>query len=137
MEALEAYLSGNRTVALWAPRVSASRPFSTACWAGTGRRRKGCATTGGGRHTTTYRELVPLERGGLVLDTPGMRELALWDAEGGVDETFSDVAELAAQCRFADCAHVSEPGCAPSSRRLQTARCLQSAWRAIASSSAS
>ena len=65
---------------------------------------------GKGRHTTTYRELVLLPGGGLVLDTPGMRELALWDAGAGVGETFSDVAELAAACRFADCAHESEPG---------------------------
>jgi ribosome biogenesis GTPase / thiamine phosphate phosphatase len=67
---------------------------------------------GKGRHTTTHRELVLLPGGGLVLDTPGMRELALWDAGAGVGETFSDVAELAAACRFADCAHESEPGCA-------------------------
>ena len=67
---------------------------------------------GKGRHTTTYRELVPLPSGGLVLDTPGMRELALWDAGGGVDETFADVATLAAECRFGDCAHETEPGCA-------------------------
>ena len=53
-----------------------------------------------------------LPDGGLVLDTPGMRELALWDAGAGVEDAFSDVADLAAACRFADCAHESEPGCA-------------------------
>jgi ribosome biogenesis GTPase len=67
---------------------------------------------GRGRHTTTGRELLPLPGGGFVLDTPGMRELALWDADAGVEETFADVAELAAGCRFRDCAHESEPGCA-------------------------
>lgn len=65
-----------------------------------------------GRHTTTARELLPLPGGGLVLDTPGMRELGLWDADAGVDRTFADVAELAAGCRFSDCAHEREPGCA-------------------------
>jgi ribosome biogenesis GTPase / thiamine phosphate phosphatase len=67
---------------------------------------------GRGRHTTTRRELVPLPGGGLVLDTPGMRELALWDASGGVEGVFEDVGVLAARCRFPDCAHETEPGCA-------------------------
>jgi len=67
---------------------------------------------GRGRHTTTHRELFVLPRGGLVLDTPGMRELRLWDADEGLDETFSDINELASRCRFGDCAHDTEPGCA-------------------------
>jgi len=67
---------------------------------------------GEGRHTTTHRQLVLLPDGGLVLDTPGMRELQLWESSDGIAETFSDVEELAAQCRFSDCAHRSEPGCA-------------------------
>ena len=67
---------------------------------------------GRGRHTTTHRELIPLPGGGLLLDTPGMRELGLWEADAGLDQTFADVAELAAGCRFRDCAHEGEPGCA-------------------------
>jgi ribosome biogenesis GTPase len=67
---------------------------------------------GRGRHTTTHRELFVLPDGGLVLDTPGMRELRLWNAEDALDETFADVAALAAECRFGDCAHDAEPGCA-------------------------
>jgi ribosome biogenesis GTPase / thiamine phosphate phosphatase len=67
---------------------------------------------GRGRHTTTHRELVLLPSGALLLDTPGMRELQLWADESALEETFADVAELAAQCRFSDCAHGSEPGCA-------------------------
>lgn len=67
---------------------------------------------GRGRHATTHRELFRLPGGALMLDTPGMRELGLWDAEEGVDETFSDLIELAARCRFADCSHRLEPGCA-------------------------
>ena len=65
-----------------------------------------------GRHTTTHRELVLLPSGGLILDTPGMRELGLWEADAGVAATFADLEALAAQCRFTDCAHGREPGCA-------------------------
>jgi ribosome biogenesis GTPase / thiamine phosphate phosphatase len=67
---------------------------------------------GEGRHTTTHRQLVLLPGGGLVLDTPGLRELQLWESSDGLAETFEDVEELAAQCRFTDCAHRTEPGCA-------------------------
>ena len=65
-----------------------------------------------GRHTTTHRQLVLLPNGRLVLDTPGMRELGLWDAEAGVATTFADVEALASACRFRDCTHDAEPGCA-------------------------
>ena len=67
---------------------------------------------GQGRHTTSHRELVVLPGGGLVVDTPGMRELQLWEASDGLSETFDDVEEIAASCRFNDCSHLSEPGCA-------------------------
>lgn len=66
-----------------------------------------------GRHTTSHRELVVLPEGrGLLLDTPGMRELQLWADEEAVDTTFGEIAELAEGCRFADCSHDREPGCA-------------------------
>jgi ribosome biogenesis GTPase len=65
-----------------------------------------------GRHTTTHRELVLLPSGALILDTPGMRELGLWDADSGVSAAFGDVEALATACRFHDCRHGSEPGCA-------------------------
>src|SRR6185437_3539153 len=66
-----------------------------------------------GRHTTTHRQLLTLPGGGLVIDTPGLRELQLWDVgSAALDATFSDVEELAADCRFGDCTHVHEPGCA-------------------------
>lgn len=67
---------------------------------------------GKGRHTTTTRQLRQLPSGALVIDTPGMRELGLWDADDGVRETFSDVEAVAASCRFRDCTHREEPGCA-------------------------
>jgi ribosome biogenesis GTPase / thiamine phosphate phosphatase len=66
-----------------------------------------------GRHTTTHRQLLELPDGGLVIDTPGLRELQLWDVgSAGLETTFADVEELAADCRFADCTHTHEPGCA-------------------------
>ena len=65
-----------------------------------------------GRHTTTHRELVPLPSGALLLDTPGMRELQLWGDDSGLEGAFPEVTELVARCRFSDCTHASEPGCA-------------------------
>ena len=65
-----------------------------------------------GRHTTTHRELVPLPGGAWLLDTPGMRELQLWADDDTLDRTFPEVAALAAACRFRDCSHEAEPGCA-------------------------
>ena len=67
---------------------------------------------GKGRHTTTHRELVVLPSGAVVIDTPGLRGVALAGSEEGLAKAFSDVEELAAACRFADCSHVGEPGCA-------------------------
>jgi ribosome biogenesis GTPase len=65
-----------------------------------------------GRHTTTRRELIVLPGGGIVIDTPGLRELQLSDEAAGFDRAFADVDELATSCRFNDCSHASEPGCA-------------------------
>ena len=65
-----------------------------------------------GRHTTTHRELFLLPGGTLLIDNPGIRELQLWEAGEGLDEAFEDVARLAAGCRFRDCSHATEPGCA-------------------------
>lgn len=70
------------------------------------------AGDGKGRHTTTARELVPLPGGAVLLDTPGVRGFGLFDAESGMAEMFGDLDELFSQCRFSDCAHGSEPGCA-------------------------
>ncbi|KAB2338948.1 ribosome small subunit-dependent GTPase A [Cytobacillus depressus] len=65
-----------------------------------------------GRHTTTHRELIQLPNGTMLIDTPGMRELQLWDSGDGLVESFSDIEELAKQCKYRDCAHNQEPGCA-------------------------
>jgi ribosome biogenesis GTPase len=69
-------------------------------------------TDGKGQHTTTSRQLVELPGGALLIDTPGMRELQPWADRAAVDASFSDIAVLAGSCRFADCAHDGEPGCA-------------------------
>jgi ribosome biogenesis GTPase len=65
-----------------------------------------------GRHTTTSRELFSLQTGGMLIDTPGMRELQLWNAEDGLAGTFDDIEQIASGCRYRDCGHKSEPGCA-------------------------
>jgi len=95
-----------------------------------------------GRHTTTHRQLLMLPGGGLVIDSPGIRELQLWDVgAAALDATFSDVEGLAAECRFTDCSHEREPGCAVRAaldsgdlpyERFQSWRKLQRELRAIA-----
>ena len=65
-----------------------------------------------GRHTTTHRELLPLPGGGALIDTPGLRELQLWADQDSVESVFEDVSELAARCRYRNCSHRGEPGCA-------------------------
>ncbi len=69
-------------------------------------------TDGKGRHTTTARQLLQLPGGALIIDTPGLREIALWAVEAGIDQAFADVEEFARGCRFRDCLHENEPGCA-------------------------
>ncbi|WP_230984989.1 ribosome small subunit-dependent GTPase A [Microbispora oryzae] len=70
------------------------------------------AADGRGRHTTVHRQLIPLPGGGLVIDTPGIRRVGLYEMSDGVDLVFADIEELAAGCRFSDCRHTEEPGCA-------------------------
>lgn len=81
-----------------------------------------------GRHTTSHRELVLLPSGILLLDTPGIRELGLWNAETGVAATFDDIEELARQCRFSDCSHTNEPDCAVQAA-LKTGALGQERWQ--------
>lgn len=73
---------------------------------------QGVSGTGEGRHTTVRRELIVLENGALVIDNPGMREFGILGAESGLVEGFSDIAQLSSRCRFGDCSHANEPGCA-------------------------
>ncbi|MCX7710168.1 MAG: ribosome small subunit-dependent GTPase A [Clostridia bacterium] len=80
-----------------------------------------------GRHTTTHRELLLLPQGGLVLDTPGMRALSLWEADAGMEVLFGDIEELVKLCRFYDCQHQNEPGCAVRNA-LDTNKLEMSRW---------
>jgi ribosome biogenesis GTPase len=86
-----------------------------------------------GRHTTTHRELFALPSGALVIDTPGLREVQLWVGEEAIESSFSDIETLAAACRFRDCSHGAEPGCAVrealESGRLDGAR--HASWRKL------
>jgi ribosome biogenesis GTPase len=70
------------------------------------------ARDGKGRHTTVHRELLPLPGGGVLIDTPGLRAVGLHDSESGLQQVFAEIEELAERCRFADCGHEDEPGCA-------------------------
>lgn len=65
-----------------------------------------------GQHTTTHKQMLILQSGGLIIDTPGIRELQLWDAEAGICKTFNDIEEFAILCKFSDCTHTNEPDCA-------------------------
>jgi ribosome biogenesis GTPase len=112
VDALARYFAGDRTVAaLGSSGVGKSSLVN--CLAGEELMATGdLRADGRGRHTTTSRQLLVLPAGGLFLDTPGMRELRLWESDDGLAAAFDDVAAAAARCRFADCAHETEPGCA-------------------------
>jgi ribosome biogenesis GTPase / thiamine phosphate phosphatase len=110
LEALAPYLQPGRTVVLLGSsgvgkstllnRLAGTEVMAT----------RAVAADGTGRHTTVHRELVPLSGGGLVIDTPGLRELQFW--EGDLNAAFEDIEALATECRFRNCAHTTEPGCA-------------------------
>ncbi|MEV4393999.1 ribosome small subunit-dependent GTPase A [Nonomuraea sp. NPDC049607] len=136
------YLHGSRTAVVLGPSGAGKSTLVNAL-AGMGAMdtQQVRAADGRGRHTTVHRELIPLPGGGLIIDTPGIRRIGLYDIGEGVDLVFSDIEKLAQGCRFADCGHVSEPGCAVldamesgelPERRLQSWRKLQreAAWMA-------
>lgn len=113
LEALGAYVRPGRTLALIGSSGVGKSTLAN-CLLGELRAATSQVREGDdkGRHTTTARELFPLPGGGVLIDTPGLREVGLWDASDGLDATFEDIAALCTQCRFADCGHTSEPGCA-------------------------
>jgi ribosome biogenesis GTPase len=143
LEALSAWLAPGRTVALLG---SSGVGKSTLVNALLGEARQATREVreddSRGRHTTSHRELVPLPGGALLLDTPGMRELALWAGEQSLDGAFPEIAALAEECRFRDCGHETEPGCAVlaaaqsgalDAERLESWRKLQRELRWLAS----
>jgi ribosome biogenesis GTPase len=113
LDALAPWLAPGRSVALLGPSGAGKSTLANRLLAreamATGGVRDGDAR---GRHTTVHRHLHEIPGGGVLVDTPGLREIALFGAEEGLDAAFADVAALAADCRFRDCAHGTEPGCA-------------------------
>jgi len=141
IEELRHYLEGHRTIVLIGPSGSGkSTLINVLAGADIQDTREVRVSDGRGRHTTVARELIVLPDGGLVIDTPGLRAVGMWDSLEGLDQAFSDVAGLAEECRFADCLHLSEPGCAVIAaveagdlpeRRLESYRELQAEIRHV------
>jgi ribosome biogenesis GTPase len=113
IEPLRRFLAPGRTVALLGSS-GVGKSAMINCLVGQARQATAPvrSSDGRGRHTTTRRELIPLDGGGVVIDTPGMRELQLWAGQGSVEQAFDDVAGAARACRFRDCTHSGEAGCA-------------------------
>ncbi|MEA2499827.1 MAG: ribosome biosis GTPase / thiamine phosphate phosphatase, partial [Actinomycetota bacterium] len=109
---LRTYLEGARTVALLGSSGTGKSTLINRLVGTEVQKVQDIRADDKGRHTTTNRELLLAPGGGVLIDTPGMRELQLWDADEGLGGAFSDIEELLEGCRFRDCSHDSEPGCA-------------------------
>jgi len=112
LEQLDAHLVPGKTIALLGSSGVGKSTLVNRLAGGERMHTAEIRSDGRGRHTTSHRELVPLPSGALLIDTPGMRELQLWAGEEVLDSTFAEIAELAAECKFSDCSHEHEPGCA-------------------------
>jgi ribosome biogenesis GTPase len=141
IDELGPYLSPAKTIALLGSSGVGKSSLANRLLGHEAQPTKGLAEDGTGRHTTTARQLIRLPGGALLVDTPGLREVQLWDADEGIEQAFADVDELAADCRFNDCAHEREPGCAVQSaigegrlprERLESYRALQRELKRLA-----
>jgi ribosome biogenesis GTPase len=114
LEALDVYLGPRQTVALLGSSGVGKSALLNRLSGGAAHQatQEVRASDSRGRHTTTHRQIFRLPSGALMLDTPGMRELQLWDTGAGLQSTFDDIEALARECRFGNCVHESEPGCA-------------------------
>lgn len=112
LDALEPFLSGGCTVALLGSSGVGKSTLVNRLLGEDRLATREIRSDDKGRHATSHRELVPLPTGAVLLDTPGLREVGLWDDEGGVDAAFPEIEALLAQCRFTDCRHETEPDCA-------------------------
>lgn len=142
IEEIRSYLDSGATIVLIGPSGSGKSTLVNAL-AGEDIQstREVRVSDGRGRHTTVSRELIQLPGGGLVIDTPGLRAVGMWDSAEGIDAAFSDIAALAEDCRFRDCRHDGEPGCAVEAavaagdlpaRRLESYRELHAEVRHLA-----
>ena len=112
LDTLRTYVHEGRTLALLGPSGSGKSTLTNALAGASLMATRELRADGKGRHTTAHRELVLLPGGGLVVDTPGLRSVGLIDVSESLDLVFADIEALAGSCRFADCAHDTEPGCA-------------------------
>lgn len=141
IELVTKHLLPSRTGVLLGPSGAGKSTLINAILGAAVMRTREIHRSGEGRHMTSHRQLVQLPAGGMIIDTPGLREAQLWEGEGALSNLFDDIEALALECRFSDCAHVTEPGCAIKSAlargsldaaRLHSYRKLQRELRAVA-----